>query len=160
MKRIAFGLFSLGVFLSASPLLREARAEEPKPFTPDRLRNITVEVDDTRLLKAASEPQNWLSYNGTQNEQRFSGLDKVNDKNVSKLKLAWSFDTLSNRGLEATPLVVDGVMYTTAPWSVVYALDARTGKHIWNWDPKVKKDRGQQSCCDVVNRGVALYKGK
>jgi len=76
------------------------------------------------------------------------------------LKPVWRFPTGSNRGLEATPLVVDGVMYTTAPWSVVYALDARTGEQIWTWDPKVPKEWGQKACCDVVNRGVALYKGK
>src|SRR5262249_48706435 len=68
--------------------------------------------------------------------------------------------THTNRGLEATPLVIDGVMYTTGSWSVVFAIDARTGKEIWTYDPQVPKETGPKACCDVVNRGVALYKGK
>ncbi len=159
MKAIVFGV-SLGVLVVASPLLREGFADDAKPPTTETIRQKTLGVDDARLLKAASEPQNWLTYNGTVDEKRFSALDQVNDKNVSKLRLEWSFDTQSNRGLQATPLVVDGIMYTTAPWSVVFALDARTGKQLWTWDPKVPKEHGQKACCDVVNRGVALYKGK
>ncbi len=115
-------------------------------------------VDDARLQKPG--PNDWVTYNGATNEQRFSPLDQVSDKTVSDLKLVWTFPTNSNRGLEATPLVVDGVMYTTAPWSVVFALDAKTGKQLWTYDPKVPKEHGRFACCDVVNRGVAVYKGK
>ena len=63
------------------------------------------------------------------------------------------------RGLEATPIVADGVMYITGSWSKVSALDAKTGKELWTYDPKVPGERGRYACCDVVNRGVALWKG-
>ena len=103
---------------------------------------IAATVDSARLAKADGEPQNWLAHGRTYGEQRFSPLARINDKNVGKLGLAWYFDTNAVRGLEATPLVVDGVMYTTGAWSVVFALDARTGKLLWEFDPKVPKARG------------------
>ena len=72
----------------------------------------------------------------------------------------WSYPLESSRGVEATPVVVDGIMYQTASWSVVHAIDARTGKQLWTFDPKVDREKGYRGCCDVVNRGVALWKGK
>jgi len=117
-------------------------------------------IDDARLLNAASEPESWLTYGGSYAEQRFSKLDKINATNVAQLGLAFSYDTNTTRGLEATPLVVDGVIYTTGSWSLVYAVDARTGKEIWRYDPKVPGETGQKACCDVVNRGVAAYQGR
>ena len=66
----------------------------------------------------------------------------------------------TKRGIEATPLVVDGIMYLTGPWSMVYAIDARKGELIWTYDPEVPREKGENGCCDVVNRGVALYKGR
>lgn len=62
--------------------------------------------------------------------------------------------------MESTPLVVDGIMYVTASWSIVHAVDVRTGKRIWTFDPQVPEDYGSKGCCDVVNCGVALYQGK
>ena len=117
-------------------------------------------VDAARLLAAESEPGNWMSYGRTYSEQRFSPLQQVNTDNVGKLGLAWSFDLTTERGIEATSVVVDGVMYTTSAWSIVHALDARTGKHLWTWDPKVAKDKSRHACCDVVNRGVAVWQGQ
>ena len=73
--------------------------------------------------------------------------------------LAWSYRTNTTRGLEATPLVVDGVLYMTSTWSVVLALDAKTGALRWQYDPKVPRSKGRDACCDVVNRGVAAWKG-
>jgi PQQ-dependent dehydrogenase (methanol/ethanol family) len=80
--------------------------------------------------------------------------------NVGELGLAWYYDLGTTRGVEATPLVVDGVMYTTSAWSIVYALDAKTGREIWVYDPHVPKRWGQYACCDVVNRGVAAWNGR
>jgi quinohemoprotein ethanol dehydrogenase len=117
-------------------------------------------LDDARLLAAATESQNWLTHGGTYLEQRYSPLDAVNDGNVSGLKLAWFHDFDTNRGQEATPIVVDGVMYTTSAWSKVYALNAATGERLWSYDPEVPGERGFSACCDVVNRGVAVYDGK
>jgi len=117
-------------------------------------------VDQTRLLGAAAEPANWLAHGGTFLEQRYSALDQVNAGNVAKLGLAWSYEFDTNRGQEATPIVVDGVIYTSTAWSKVFALDGKTGKEIWRFDPEVDGDRAVYGCCDVVNRGVAVWKGK
>jgi quinohemoprotein ethanol dehydrogenase len=76
---------------------------------------------------------------------------------VAKLGLAWAYATHTTRGLQATPLVVDGRMYATGVWSVVYALDARTGKELWTYDPHVPREWGRFACCDAVNRGVAMW---
>jgi quinohemoprotein ethanol dehydrogenase len=111
-------------------------------------------------VNAAAEPQSWLSYGGTYSEQRYSTLDKISTANVAQLGLAFSYDTNTTRGLEATPIVVGGVIYTTGSWSIVYAVDAKTGQEIWRYDPKVPGEFGPKACCDVVNRGVAAYQGK
>ena len=79
---------------------------------------------------------------------------------MGRLGLAWSRELDTTRGLEATPLVKDGVIYTTGAWSVVYAIDAKTGAVRWTYDPKVPREHARFICCDVVNRGVALYGGK
>ncbi|SLK10158.1 quinohemoprotein ethanol dehydrogenase [Novosphingobium mathurense] len=89
----------------------------------------------------------------------------VTADNVDKLGLAWEFDDFvvrgrTHRGVEATPLVVDGVMYLSGPWSVVYALDAKSGKELWRYDPQVDGTFARRTCCGVVNRGVAVESGK
>jgi quinohemoprotein ethanol dehydrogenase len=116
-------------------------------------------VDAGRLANAAADPANWLTHGGTYAEQRFANLDQINADNVGKLGLAWSYDLDTNRGQEATPLIIDGTMYTTTAWSKVVALDAATGKVKWTYDPEVPMERGQAACCDVVNRGLAAYDG-
>ncbi len=93
-------------------------------------------------------------------EQRYSPLAEVDEHNVAQLGLAWSYATGTNRGLEATPIVEDGVLYATGSWSVVFALDARTGRELWRFDPHVAGEVGARACCDVVNRGVALHAGR
>ena len=115
-------------------------------------------VDAKRIL--AAEAGDWLTYGRTYDEQRFSPLDKVNADTVKRLGVAWwaTFDT--DRGQEATPLVADGILYTTTTWSKVYAFDAKTGKALWSYDPQVPGEKGFDACCDVVNRGVALWKGR
>ncbi len=120
----------------------------------------TASLDHARLLAADEEPGNWLSHGRTYQEQRYSLLDQINDKNVADLGLAWYFDVEGNRGLEASPIVIDGVMFSTGVWSVVYAHDALTGELLWQYDPKVPRHWGKMACCDVVNRGVAVWKGK
>ncbi len=120
----------------------------------------TANVDAARLTSADNEPGDWMSQGRTYSEQRFSPLDKVNAGNVGSLGLAWSFELSTNRAVEATPIVVDGVMYVTSSWSLVYALNAKTGELIWKYDPKVPRETGFHACCDVVNRGVAVWDGK
>jgi len=119
-----------------------------------------AQVDGPRIMNADSEPGMWMTVGRTYNEQRFSPLKQINDTNAGQLGLAWSFDLDTARGQEATPLVVDGVMYFSTAWSKVKALDAKTGRAIWQYDPKVPLEYGVKVCCDVVNRGVAMWNGK
>jgi PQQ-dependent dehydrogenase (methanol/ethanol family) len=117
-------------------------------------------VDGARIRQADAEPHNWLAHGRSYDEQRFSPLDQIDRGNVASLGLAWAYRTSTKRGLEASPIVVDGVMYATGTWSVVYALDAASGRELWTYDPKVPRDKGRDACCDVVNRGVAVWKGR
>ena len=117
-------------------------------------------LDESRLRGAAQDSANWLMYGRTYDDHRFSPLSQINEQTVAKLGLAWSRELSTTRGLEATPLVEDGVLYTTGSWSVVDALDAKTGDVRWTYDPNVGRERAYFICCDVVNRGVALYRGK
>ena len=117
-------------------------------------------VDGARLGKAASEPGQWLTVGRTPDEQRFSPLTQINTDNVNQLSLAWYLDFDSSRGQEATPLAIDGVLYFSTAWSKVKAVDARTGKLLWAYDPKVPGEFAGRGCCDLVNRGVAAWKGR
>jgi PQQ-dependent dehydrogenase (methanol/ethanol family) len=101
-----------------------------------------------------------MTHGRTYGEQRFSPLKQINDRKVSQLGLAWYYDLDTHRGQEATPIVVDGVMYFTTAWSKVLALNAATGKLLWSYDPKVPGTWAVNACCDVVNRGVAAWNGK
>ena len=119
----------------------------------------TRAIDDAALSLADEHVGDWLTHGRTYSEQRYSPLDQINEDTVPRLGLKWSLDLNTTRGVEATPIVVDGVIYTTLPWSIVLAVDARTGKQIWKYDPKVPRSWGRYACCDVVNRGPAVYKG-
>ena len=117
-------------------------------------------VDSARQLAADREPGTWMSAGRTYSEQRYSPLTGVSKANVKTLGLAWYGDIDTERGQEATPVVVDGVLYVTSAWSLVKAYDAATGRKLWDYDPKVDRATGQIACCDVVNRGVAAWKGR
>jgi len=117
-------------------------------------------IDDARINNAASEPGNWLAHGRTYEELRFSPLTQINRENVAELGLAWYRDMGTNRAQEATPIVVDGIMFFTSSWSRVFAMKATTGEIVWTYDPKVPGEVGRRACCDVVNRGVAVYKGR
>ena len=118
-----------------------------------------ADVTTRQLEAAAGEPANWVTHGGDYAEDRFSTLERITPENVERLGLVWAYDMPLRGGVEATPLVVGGVMYTTGPWSMVFAFDARSGELLWSFDPQVPRLRGLQACCDVVNRGVALYEG-
>ncbi|MDG2273414.1 MAG: PQQ-dependent dehydrogenase, methanol/ethanol family, partial [Halioglobus sp.] len=111
-------------------------------------------------MQADSEPGQWMTHGRTYSEQRYSPLTKINVNNVAELGLAWSYNLKTERGIEATSLMVDGVVYTTSAWSIVHAIDARSGKSLWTFDPKVAKEKAKHACCDVVNRGVAVWQGQ
>ncbi len=119
-----------------------------------------AEVDARTLIGADNEPGQWLSPGRTYDEQRFSPLTQINADNVAQLALAWYADFDTNRGQEASPLVINGMLYVTTAWSKVYAYDAKTGAPRWNYDPNVAGGIGIKGCCDVVNRGLAAWGNK
>jgi quinohemoprotein ethanol dehydrogenase len=102
----------------------------------------------------------WRSTGNGDFEQHFSPLDRINDRNVGRLGLAWYADLKTDRGQEATPLMVDGVLYNTEPWNITTAYDARTGRELWRYDPQVPLKYGRLACCDIVTRGLGFADGR
>jgi len=123
---------------------------------------VTIDqVDSGRIPKLDKDPGAWWTTGGNYAEQHFSPLDQVNEENVVRLGLAWEADLESLRfGIEATPVVVDGVIYISSSWGRVFAFDARSGKQLWKFDPEVKGGWLRNGCCKPVNRGVAVWKGR
>ena len=119
-----------------------------------------AQVTAERLLKAAEEPSQWMTYGGSYSEQRFSTLAKINRDTVKTLGLSWFADYDTNLQQTGTPLFVDGVLYVSTAWSKVYAFDAKTGKQLWQYNPKVPGEWAAKVCCGLVNRGIAAYNGK
>ena len=122
-------------------------------------------VDDKALENASKAPEEWLTYGFDYGETRYSTLSQIDAANVSRLGPAWVAEIGSGGGgQEATPLVSNGVLYAITNWSIVHAIDARTGKERWSFDPKVDRSMDRELtdriCCGVVQRGIALYNGK
>ncbi|MBS0451851.1 MAG: PQQ-dependent dehydrogenase, methanol/ethanol family [Proteobacteria bacterium] len=157
MRRQIHRALALGAALC---LAAAGAAAQQGKGTPEHIKAATSKVDGAFIRANTAKTGDWPSYGLDYAETRFSKLDQINAGNVKELGLVWSYNLESTRGVEATPLVVDGIMYVSASWSVVHAIDVRTGKKLWTFDPKVDKSKGYKGCCDVVNRGVALYQGK
>ena len=119
-----------------------------------------AEVNQARLFGPGADPAQWTSTGRTWDEQRFSPLDRINADNVGRLGLAWYADINTERGMEASPLMVDGVLYNVQPWNVVTAYEATSGKVLWTFDPEVPLRFGRMACCDIVSRGLAAWNGK
>ncbi|MCB1614453.1 MAG: PQQ-dependent dehydrogenase, methanol/ethanol family, partial [Pseudomonadales bacterium] len=117
-------------------------------------------VTTERLVNANAEVDNWLTHGRSYDESRFSPLKQINDSNVTELGLAWSYEFPDSRGLQSTPIVADGVMYSTGSWSRVYAHNAATGELLWAYDPKVPREYLVRACCGPMNRGVAVWENK
>src|SRR4051812_22463193 len=154
--QLAAAILTVGVGLALSP----GNAVAQTKGSPEHIKAVTSAVDGASIRTNTATSNDWPTIGLDYAETRFSKLHDITADNVKKLGLVWSYPLESSRGVEATPLVVDGIMYVTASWSVVNAIDARTGKRLWSYDPKVDKEKGYKGCCDVVNRGVALWKGK
>lgn len=119
-------------------------------------------VDGARM-RAPDAPGNagdWMSHGRTWDEQRFSPLKQINDRNAGQLGLAWYADLDTYRGVQATPIEVDGVLYNVSIWNVVTAFDATNGKVLWRFDPKVEPQWARLACCGPSSRGIAVWKGK
>jgi len=117
-------------------------------------------VDRARIMGAADNNSDWLTHGRTYAEGRNSPLALINRDTVADLGMAWDFELDTDRGQEATPLVIDGVVYLTSAWSKAFALDARTGEEVWRYDPEVPREYAANACCDVVNRGMAAWGDK
>ncbi len=152
MKRAGIATAAIAAaFLSSSALAQD--------ISPDQIKAATAGVNGQMIIDNRAETKNWPSYGLDYQETRYSKLKGVNDSNVAQLGLAWTTNLESRRGVEATPIVVNGVMYVSASWSVVHAIDAKSGKELWRYGPEVPKDYAYKGCCDVVNRGVAVHEG-
>ena len=162
------GLAIAGLAITGTWFIYQQDARQESPTTAyesaeqlaAHIRQATLSLDGERIAKADSEPQNWLAHGRTYSEARFSPLAQINTENVAELGLAWYFDTDTQRGLEASPIVVDGIMFTSGAWSLVFAHNAKTGELIWKYDPQVPLAWSANACCDAVNRGVAVWKGQ
>jgi len=159
---LAAGVWFLTVALERNqPETVESVDPDPKVDVPSGLDEPVAIVDEARIARIDSdEPGAWLTYGRNYEEQRFSPLSAVNRETVGELGLAWYKDLDTIHKVEATPLVIDGVMYVTAPFNITYALDAVTGEEIWRFDPEVPGETARQACCGVVSRGLAAYKGR
>ena len=136
-----------------------AAAVSPEKASPAHITAITSAVDDELLAESDDNYGDWLTYGRGYSEDRYSKLDQITKDNLDELGIAWTLDLGTKRGIQATPLVVDGVMFFSGPWSTIYAVDARKGDIIWTFDPAVPRKKARDMCCGVVNRGLAIYKG-
>jgi alcohol dehydrogenase (cytochrome c) len=116
--------------------------------------SLPAQITWDRLLHADREPQNWLTYSGGMNSQRYSLLDQITPANAKNLELKWVFQARSLEKFETTPLVIDGIMYFTEAPNHIYAIDAKSGKIFWDYEHRASKDA--RVCCGSVNRGLAV----
>jgi quinohemoprotein ethanol dehydrogenase len=140
-RLLSAGLLGLAALAAAAP---------PRP----------AQVDSRRLLGAEKEAASWLSDGRTYSAQRYSPLTQIDAGNVGKLGLAWYDELDTMRGVEATPVYADGMLYNISAWNIATAYDARTGRRLWTYDPKVPREMGRYACCEPVARGLALWNGK
>jgi quinohemoprotein ethanol dehydrogenase len=116
----------------------------------------TGKVDANWLANIAAEPGEWLTSGRDAGKTHYSPVKQIDKSNVGKVGFAWEYQTGTNRGMQATPIVVDGVMHTSGVAGCSYALDAATGKELWKFEPPLALRNARGSCCDIVNRGVAV----
>jgi quinohemoprotein ethanol dehydrogenase len=117
-------------------------------------------VDAARLVTADADPGQWLTTGRDGNWDYHSTLSDIDASNVSRLGFAWQYRLGTQRGLEATPVMVDGVLYFSGNFGRVYAVDAVDGRERWVYDPEIDGQWGRYACCDAVNRGVAVWRGR
>lgn len=152
------GAFALALVLCACNGKPAADNVAAKPAPPPR--PTAGNVDAARLARASDEPDQWFTPGRDGAGTYYSPLRDINAGNVPKLGFAWQYRLGTHRGLEATPVVVDGVMYAVGNFGHVYAVDAASGRELWTYDPGVDGQWGRYACCDAVNRGVAVWKGR
>jgi quinohemoprotein ethanol dehydrogenase len=153
--------FGLKHALWAAPLLAAAVVAGNAKAPPNVTDGPTV-VDSHSMhaIDAPGNVGNWMSYSRGWGEQRYSPLTQINDTNVGQLGLAWYDDLGTYRGVQASPLVIDGVLYNESIYNVVTAYDGKTGRKLWTYDPKVGSEWARLACCGPSARGIAAWKGK
>ncbi len=160
---LVLGSLSTAILLAACSPATESPA--PGAAAPDTASTAaavpySAAVNAERIIAADEEPGNWMSTGRDYGEARYSPLSQLTPETVGELSLAWYADMDTSRMQEATPIVVDGALYVSTAWSHVKAFDVRTGRPLWSYDPAVDPAKGVDACCDVVNRGVAVWEGK
>jgi quinohemoprotein ethanol dehydrogenase len=150
---IAMAAIALGAGGAADTARADSPAAKPLPAK-------AAAVDQKRLEHADDEAGQWLTPGRTAFEQHFSPLKLINDTNVQRLGLAWLAPLNTYRGVEATPLIIDGVLYNISAWDITTAYDAVTGKLLWTYDPKIAPEWSRLACCGPVSRGLAAWEGK
>jgi quinohemoprotein ethanol dehydrogenase len=150
IRRRALGtsLLLSAALLACGALDRTASAAAP-----------AADVTAKRLVKAASEPGQWMTYGGTYSEQRFSQLKQIDSSNVGSLGLVWYGDYETNQDQHGSPLFIDGVVYVSTARNVVQAFDGKTGKPLWTYNPSIRGERLRYNV-GLVNRGIAAWNGK
>jgi quinohemoprotein ethanol dehydrogenase len=144
---------ALGTCLLLSALVAGGALNHPAPAAQP------ANVSAKRLVKAASEPGQWMTYGGTYSEQRFSQLKQIDSGNVGSLGLAWYGDYETNQNQHGSPLFIDGVIFVSTARNVVQAFDAKTGKPLWTYNPSIHGERLRYNV-GLVNRGIAAWNGK
>jgi quinohemoprotein ethanol dehydrogenase len=153
MARSTLLVMLLAAALGACGRSAQQGADAPSPVP-------TGKVDEQRLAAIEAEPGQWLTSGRDAGKTHYSPLDRINAQNVAQLGFAWQLETGTSRGMQATPIVVDGVLYTSGVAGRVYAVDAANGRLLWQFEPVVDLKNARSACCDIVNRGVAVWKGK
>src|SRR5881396_1915380 len=149
--RLILGLILVIAAIGVAIALRSSADNKAKPG----------DVNETRVMSDAAIGSNWLLNGRTFDASHFSPLQQITDKNIGGLGLAWSLDMDSAMGVVSEPIVVDGVIYVSAPQSKVYAVDAATGGLIWKFDPQVRLDQAINGSYSArTNGGVAVWNGK
>lgn len=152
------GPWKLAALILLSLALVACSADDKAPVAQEP----AAAVEPEPMAEPAPVPADtqWTLHGNDVGEQRYSTLQQINQDNIDKLGLTWYFDLYTRRGIESTPLMVDGTLYVTGTWSMVYALDAKTGKLKWFYDPQVDRSFLAKACCGAHNRGVAYADGK
>jgi quinohemoprotein ethanol dehydrogenase len=166
LTRSLLAVLAAGILAACSAEQESAGSGATDPSAGSQLTTATESrspiqpVDAARITGAADNNSDWLTHGRTYSEARNSPLEQINRTTVADLGMAWDFELDTDRGQEATPLVIDGVVYLTSAWSKAFAVDARTGEEIWRYDPEVPREYAANACCDVVNRGMAAWGDK
>ncbi|MGB0931961.1 MAG: PQQ-dependent dehydrogenase, methanol/ethanol family [Chitinophagales bacterium] len=157
MKRQLLTLFTILFIIALVYSCKEEQKVEKG--SAEHITKVTEAVTDKALADADANQGDWLSYGRNYQEDRYSALDQITKENVETIGLAWSKEIGTKKGLLATPLVVDGIMYFSGPFNKVWAYDARTGEEIWKFTHDYNTDSNIDLCCGFSNRGLAMYKG-